>query len=74
MGRCGISERRQRNWGWGGEGGRGGDVGHGGRRGGGEPPVGVYRSELSLDLKQSSDSAVITSVFSCGDPVWLTGR
>ena len=29
--------------------------------GGGELLVGVYRSELSLDLKQSSDSAVTTS-------------
>ena len=33
--------------------------------GGGGLSVGVYRSELSLDLKQSSDSAVTTS---CGSP------
>ena len=43
---CGISERRQRNKGGG---------------GGGGLSVGVYRSELSLDLKQSTDSTITTS-------------
>ena len=33
----------------------------GGLGGGGGLSVGVYRSELSLDLKQSSDSAVTAS-------------
>ena len=43
--------------GWGG-GGRGWDVGGGG--GGGGLSAGVYRSELSQDLKQPSNSAVTT--------------
>ena len=49
--------------GWGEGGGRGGDFGGRGMAGGGGGGllVGVYRSELSLDLKQSSDSAVTTS-------------
>ena len=38
-----------------------GMLGAGEWRGGGGPSVGVYRSELSLDLKQSSDLAVTTS-------------
>ena len=36
-------------------------VGGGGRGEGKGLSVGVYRSEMSLDLKQSSDSAVTTS-------------
>ena len=47
--------------------GKGVGVGGGGMLGvGGEPSVGVYRSKLTLDLKQSSDLAVTTS---WGSPV-----
>ena len=34
----------------------------------------VYRNELSLDLKQSSDSAVTTSRAGCSSLVWSWGR
>ena len=44
--------------GGGGDGAEDGTLGGGG---GGGLSAGVYRSELSLDLKQSSDSAVTTS-------------
>ena len=42
--------------------------------GGGGFSVGVYRSELSLDLKQSSDSAVTTSWGSPFQPGNVLGK
>ena len=56
-----LSESRQKNGEGVGVAVKGWDVRGGGGRGGGLS-VGVYRSELSVDLKQSSDSAVTTSV------------
>ena len=61
-----LGERRQRNPGCGGGAAAGAGMlgtgtGGGGGGGRGRLSVGVYRSELSLDLKQSSDSAVTTA-------------
>ena len=50
--------------------GRGQWMGCWGRGEGGGLSSGVYRSELSLELKQSSDSAVTAAVLRQSVPVW----